>query len=179
MKKEIELIKIVEENTNNGRETAFQSLVALHRLFLKRYIESRIKDQRDAEEIYWDTYRKLYYWLVLGKRQYGETVKYMLKRIAQDFISNHWRKKKIIDYVDQLKTKNAVIPEADYAISKNYLKELLSRLPEKKRRTVELFYDGYSHDEIAKLVGWATPESSRSQLKKIRSHLSEQLKRLI
>ena len=179
MKKEIELIKIIEQNTDNGRETAFEALIALHQVRLRKFIESRIQDSRDVDEIFWDTFRKVYYWLVLGKRQYGETVKYMLRRIAKDFIANHWRKKRIIDYVEQVNNKSTVLPEADFMVSKHYLNELLGSLSEKKRRTVELFYDGYSHEEIAKIVGWANPESSRSQLKKIRSHLANQLNRLI
>ena len=59
MKSEDRLIQIIEQNIDNGRETAFESLIQLHQTFLKKYIAVRVADSRDAEEIFWDSFQKI------------------------------------------------------------------------------------------------------------------------
>lgn len=179
MKREFELILTIEENHPQARNKAFKELMQLHQHYLRQFIGSKLKDRRDAEEIYLDTWNKLYHWLVAGHRQYGKTVRPLLTKIAKDFIANHRRKKNIIAYVEKVNPGKTLIPQAEYDMEKNYLTQLLNQLPEKKRKTVELFNQGFSHEEIAAMVGWGSPESSRNQLKKIRAHLKEQLKRTI
>ncbi len=178
MKNELELILKVEQQGPPEQDRAFAELAAIHRSYLLKYIERRVSDRHDAEELCWDALLKLFNWLAAQKRTYGNSVRPILIKMANDLISNYRRRKSIFQYMDDLGLGKAEIPEALYHIEEGFLNRLLAELSDKERKTIELFEAGYNHQEIAESVGWANPDSSKAQLNKIRKFLRRKLREL-
>ncbi|MEL6867702.1 MAG: RNA polymerase sigma factor [Bacteroidota bacterium] len=171
MSRELQLIKIIATEAGVKKEQAFAALYRKYYTMVFNRIKKDVKDPRDAEELTTDVFNSTYRYLSAGKWQYGQTIKPFLYKVAGNLIINHWRVKKLTTYMDTLDANRPTAPEIESDINQEFLKKLISDLPEKKQRTFELSLQGYSHEEIAAMVGWQGKDSSKSQLAKIRKFI--------
>ena len=177
MKKELHYIKIIEERTGSERDRAFTALCAMHYDYLRNFIQKRVGDTRDMEEICSDTLLKIYYWLIKGRRQYGASIRPILTKVARDLIVSHYRKKQILVFMDELKSDKSEMP-TDQFDNLELFEKIIQGFTEKKRQTLLLFMQGFSHEEIAKTVGWKNASTSKNQLSRIRKEIIITLKKI-
>ncbi len=176
MDKELQLINIIENKQGLERDQAFSVLFDQYYSIILARVKSQINSVEDAEEITMDVFNKAYHWLKDGKRKYGTSVKPFLLHVSKNLVINHYKKKSIFTYMEELDQNQSVTPEVEKNINDAFVKELLLDLPPKQKRTYELFVLGFSHKEIAEMVPWENDKSSKSQLSKIRKIITEKFK---
>lgn len=131
------------------------------------------KDRNEVMEIVNDSYMKVIEHL--GEYDTGKSFKAWYSRIlVNTSIDNYRRNLKhsssvSIDNIDA----GDMEPEIDIELSVNDILKILSQLPENHRVTFNLFeIEGYSHEEIGKLLG-VTTSTSRSNLSRAKKMVRE------
>ena len=131
------------------------------------------KDRNEAMEIVNDSYMKVLE--NLGAYDSSKSFKAWYSRIlVNTSIDNYRRNLKhsssvSIDNID----KEEQEPEIDIELSVNDILKIFSRIPEQYKVTFNLFeIEGYSHEEIGKLLG-VTTSTSRSNLARAKKMVRE------
>jgi RNA polymerase sigma factor (sigma-70 family) len=131
------------------------------------------KDRNEAMEIVNDSYMKVLE--NLDDYDSSKSFKAWYSRIlVNTSIDNYRRNLKYsasvsIDYID----KEEQEPEIDIELSVNDILKIFSRIPEQYKMTFNLFeIEGYSHEEIGKLMG-VTTSTSRSNLARAKKMVRE------
>ncbi|MBK9389046.1 MAG: sigma-70 family RNA polymerase sigma factor [Bacteroidetes bacterium] len=123
------------------------------------------KDRNEAMEIVNDSYMKVLE--NLGDYDTSKSFKAWYSRIlVNTSIDNYRRNLKHSSAVsiDNIAETEEQEPDIDIELSVNDILKIFSRLPENYKLTFNLFeLEGYSHDEIGKLLG-VTTSTSRSNL---------------
>ena len=123
------------------------------------------KDRNEAMEIVNDSYMKVLD--NLGEYDSAKSFKAWYSRIlVNTSIDNYRRNLKHSSSVsiDNITDAGELEPEIDIELSVNDILKIFNQLPENYRVTLSLFeIEGYSHEEIGKLLG-VTTSTSRSNL---------------
>jgi RNA polymerase sigma-70 factor (ECF subfamily) len=132
------------------------------------------KDRNEAMEIVNDSYMKVLE--NLGDYDTSKSFKAWYSRIlVNTSIDNYRRNLKHSSSVsiDNIAETEEQEPDIDIELSVNDILKIFSRLPENYKLTFNLFeLEGYSHDEIGKLLG-VTTSTSRSNLARAKKMVRE------
>ena len=132
------------------------------------------KDRNEAMEIVNDSYMKVLE--NLGDYDSTKSFKAWYSRIlVNTSIDNYRRNLKHTSSVsiDNIAETGEPEPEIDIELSVNDILKIISQLPENYRLTFSLFeIEGYSHEEIGKLLG-VTTSTSRSNLSRAKKMVRE------
>ncbi|MES2829143.1 MAG: sigma-70 family RNA polymerase sigma factor [Bacteroidota bacterium] len=171
-----DLLKGCLENKDKAREMIYKSFYGYLMGVVLRYLN----DRNDAEEVVNDCFVKIFKHLAsftfpehndeLQKAFKGWTAK-ISSRTSIDFL----RTKKIKIYVDDIEDYQQPVTEVN-VLSELHVQDilnLLNALPETQKLIFNLYeIEGYSHDEISKLLS-ITGSSSRVYLTRAKNKLRE------
>jgi RNA polymerase sigma-70 factor (ECF subfamily) len=131
------------------------------------------KDEDEAKDILQESFVKVY--KNLEKFEHKGSFEGWVKRIFINTSIEFYRKnqkQKIVDRIDDV-TEKSIDSHTISLLKTADLMKLVNRLPNGYRTVFNLFaIEGYSHDEIAKLLN-ISENTSKSQLHKARLHLQE------
>jgi RNA polymerase sigma-70 factor (ECF subfamily) len=131
------------------------------------------KDRNEAMEIVNDSYMKVLEHL--GEYDSSKSFKAWYSRILVNTSIDNYRRN--LKHSSSVSIENIdagdIEPEIDIELSVNDILKILSQLPENHRMTFSLFeIEGYSHEEIGKLLG-VTTSTSRSNLSRAKKMVRE------
>lgn len=167
---EPELIRRCSEGDVRAQELLYRRYFSFAMSVAVRYT----CDEGEAMEIVNDSYMKVLD--NIGK--YDNTMSYRLwyRRILINSAIDHYRRNSRLSshiLISEIEEVEANEPEIDAELSAGDILSLFRQLPENHRVTFNLFeIEGYTHDEIGKILGIA-PSSSRSNLARAKKSLRE------
>lgn len=148
-----------------GEQSCFEQLIHRHKNKVFAYISMYIRDQALAEDLFQDTFLKVFQSVKAGK--YYDNGKFLswVMRIAHNLIIDHFRRIKQMntisnddyesDIFNSKKLSDATVE--DDMINRQILKDvrrMISFLPDDQREVVILrHYSGLSFKEIAEITG--------------------------
>jgi RNA polymerase sigma-70 factor (ECF subfamily) len=130
-------------------------------------------DTAEAEDMLQDTFIKIF--SAISKFRFEGSFEGWLKKIAVTTSLKRLQKKKIQFKDIPFETSVSVEPDIISALAEKEIIRTISSLPDGYRVVFNLYVlDGFSHDEIAGLLG-IKPVTSRSQLLKARKMLQKKI----
>src|SRR5215831_17490260 len=139
-----------------GDRAAFGRLVERYAGPARRLCRSILHNPEDADDAAQDAFVNA--WLKLGQFDPRRPLGPWLLRIAANAATDRWRRREVRRTEELSETLPATEPAPDRTADRNLLdaklREALDELPPRHRMAVVLFdVEGYSHTEIAKMLG--------------------------
>jgi len=147
---EEELVKSAKAN-----KSSFDKLYSHYYPHIKRFIENRVYDQDDAEDITSNAFQKAFVGIDSFKWQ-GVSFSSWLYRIAHNTLVDYYRtqakQKNKVSIIDDIHESKFNTPEQDaieYSQSE-FMQKLLHTLPERERKIIyKKFFEGNTNKEVA------------------------------
>ncbi len=156
---------LVQKYVNEDSKASIEALINRHRKKIYTYIVLVVKDQHLAEDVFQETFIKVFKSLKEGRyKDNGRFISWVI-RIAHNLIIDHFRKEKQLNTISNDSYENDLFNSKKFAdktiedeivsdqISKD-VKRLVHELPDEQREVVILrHYCGMSFKEIADQTG--------------------------
>ncbi|WP_198405797.1 RNA polymerase sigma factor [Chitinophaga caeni] len=165
----------------SGDEQAFKELLQLLGPKVLNYCKKKVHNDQDAEELLHDIFLKL--WHFREKIDTSADVQILLFTMARNHILNFIRKKSLeftdlpAETVALIAEEPPIIQRIDLAALQVQYQQIMQRLGEKQRKVFKLSReDGFSHKEIAEMMGISTRTVEahiHSSLKVMRSEFKD------
>ncbi len=171
-----DLLKGCLQNKNKAKEAIYKSFYGYLMGVVLRYVN----DRHDAEEVVNDCFVKVFKHMASftfpeNKDELQKAFKGWIARISSRTAIDFLRTKKVRIYVDDIEESQQPITVVN-VISKLHAQDILSllnALPETQKVIFNLYeIEGYSHDEISKLLN-ISGSSSRVYLTRAKNKLRE------
>lgn len=171
--KEIELVKACQRNDRQAQNAFYNLYKGRLMGVCRRYARTLA----EAEDIFQEAFIKIF--LNIGDIKNVESVEYWVKstviRTAIDYYRQHRRENEQVDY-ETILDDWSVSPQVYDKLSQEEILEIINAMPNGYRMVANMYYiDGYTHPEIAKILGIAEG-TSKSQLARAREILKRKLK---
>ncbi|MHA4893728.1 RNA polymerase sigma factor [Pedobacter sp. PWIIR3] len=171
-----DLLKGCVQNKNKAKETIYKSFYGYLMGVVLRYVN----DRNDAEEVVNDCFVKIFkhmtsFTIPENKEELPKAFKGWAARISSRTAIDFLRTKKVRVYVDEIEENQQPITEVNVISTLNVqdILRLLNGLPETQKVIFNLYeIEGYSHDEISKLLN-ISGSSSRVYLTRAKNKLRE------
>ena len=136
---------------------AFAALYDMHMDRVYNHIYYRVPSQADAEDIAQDVFLKV--WKAISKyRRTGAPFVAWLIAIARNLIADYYKKRKKLVSLEEMEASGGSVETstakmAETGLDQKEIREVIFRLKGDKKKVILMhFIDGFSYEEIAKLL---------------------------
>ncbi|WP_294733693.1 sigma-70 family RNA polymerase sigma factor [uncultured Flavobacterium sp.] len=166
----------IEELIKNCQQNNIKAQEQLYRLFAPKLFAVCLKYSRnraDAEDNLQDGFLLLF--KKIGQFKFKGSFEGWAKRVMVNNVLQKYRSEGIFEIVSENMPDEVEVEIEDDNISMDFLLDIIRQLPDRYRMVFNLYVtDGYSHKEIADMLG-ITTGTSKSNLSRARMILKEKI----
>ena len=166
-------IDLLIENCKNHDPQAQSELYKLYSKKMYAVCLKYSRNKQEAEDNLQDSFITIF--KKIGQYKSKGSFEGWLKRIVINTALQRYRGKSTLNIVNEETIEEVTIEKEDEEISVDFLLSCVQQLPDRYRMVFNLYaLDGYSHKEIADMLG-VTTGTSKSNLSRARSILKEKI----
>lgn len=166
----------IEQLIKDCQQDSIKAQEQLYRLFAPKLFAVCLKYSRsyaDAQDNLQDGFLLLF--RKIGQFQFKGSFEGWAKRVMVNNVLQKYRSEGIFEIVSENMPEEAEVEIENESISMDFLLSIIQELPDRYRMVFNLYVtDGYSHKEIAEMLG-ITTGTSKSNLARARGILKEKI----